>query len=81
MIKVDGINKTFVELSIEQLIEFITNDDLNARHEENLFDACIKWIDYDIEKRKPVCYLFFLYIEIKIHVRPFGYRLHLSARD
>ncbi|CAF1358667.1 unnamed protein product [Adineta steineri] len=45
-------SKTFVELSIEQLIEFITNDDLNVRNEENLFDACIKWIDYNIEQRK-----------------------------
>ena len=45
----------FVELSIEQLIEFLANDDLNARNEENLFDACIKWIDYNIEKRKAVC--------------------------
>jgi len=53
-------NKHFVELSIEQLIEFIGNDDLNIAKEENLFDACIKWIDYNIEKRKLVCCLLFL---------------------
>ncbi|CAF5163543.1 unnamed protein product, partial [Rotaria sp. Silwood1] len=35
-------------LSFERLMEFITNDDLNIRNEENLFDACIQWIDYDI---------------------------------
>ncbi|CAF3705559.1 unnamed protein product [Rotaria sordida] len=51
-IKIIKINKSFFELSIEQLIELIANDDLNIRNEENLFDACIKWIDYDIEKRK-----------------------------
>ncbi|CAF4014690.1 unnamed protein product [Rotaria sordida] len=51
-IKIIKINKSFFELSIEQLIELIANDDLNIRNEENLFDACIKWIDYDIEQRK-----------------------------
>ncbi|CAF1155091.1 unnamed protein product [Adineta ricciae] len=45
-------NRTFLKLSIEQLLELLANDDLNVRNEENLFDACIQWIDHNTEQRK-----------------------------
>ncbi|CAF3473390.1 unnamed protein product [Rotaria socialis] len=51
-IEITKINKSFLKLSIEELIGFISNNDLNVRNEEILFSACIKWIDYDTEKRK-----------------------------
>ena len=58
-------NNTFVEFSMQQLIELIADDDLNVRNEENIFDACIIWIDYNVEKRRKVCHLFYLSIHIK----------------
>ena len=57
-LNVTKLNQTFLELHIEQLIEFLSNDDLNARHEEDLFDASIQWIDYDTENRKAVRFPF-----------------------
>lgn len=65
-IKIANINKKFLELSIEQLNEFIINDDLNVCNEENLFDLCIKWIDHDIAKRKSVRFLsYYIFTQTK----------------
>ena len=55
-IPIANSNRSFLDLSFEQLCQFLANDDLNIRNEENLFDACIKWIDHDSETRKSVCH-------------------------
>ena len=53
-VEIVKINKEFLELTLDQLNELISNDDLNIRHEEYLFDLCIQWIDHDCKQRKSV---------------------------
>ncbi|CAF0881192.1 unnamed protein product [Didymodactylos carnosus] len=51
-IDITDINKQFINLDVNELIKFISTDDLNARNEENVFNVVIKWIDHDVEQRK-----------------------------
>ena len=59
-LKITQVNKEFLQLSLEQLSDYLLNDDLNIRHEENLFDICIRWIDHASQERKRVRSFFFL---------------------
>ena len=42
----------FVDLTIDELIEIIEPDDLNAKNEYAVFMAVCKWIDFDEENRR-----------------------------
>jgi hypothetical protein len=59
-LRITQANKEFLQLSLEQFSEYLLNDDLNIRHEENLFDICIRWIDHASHERKRVRLLFSL---------------------
>ncbi|XP_037923968.1 kelch-like protein 18 isoform X1 [Hermetia illucens] len=41
----------FLALGFEELIDIIRRDELNVPTEENIFEACMRWVKYDIEKR------------------------------
>lgn len=42
----------FLFLPVDKLVELITDDQLNIRREESLFEACIAWLNYALEERK-----------------------------
>ena len=39
-------------LSLEELKEILSSDDLNVKNEETVFEAAIRWIDHDTDRRK-----------------------------
>ncbi|XP_002741594.1 kelch-like protein 10 [Saccoglossus kowalevskii] len=41
----------FLELTCDELCEYISDDDLNVKLEETVFEAVIRWIDFDPENR------------------------------
>ena len=42
----------FVQLSFEDLLRFVADDDIDVVNESVVFEACLKWIYYDFDKRK-----------------------------
>ncbi|XP_052791911.1 kelch-like protein 10 [Mya arenaria] len=42
----------FLQLTCEELAEVLSRDELNVKNEEIVFDAVLRWIDYDPERRK-----------------------------
>ncbi|XP_046575253.1 LOW QUALITY PROTEIN: kelch-like protein 10 [Haliotis rubra] len=42
----------FLQLDVEEVCEILGSDDLNVKNEEIVFDAVLRWIDFDPEKRK-----------------------------
>ena len=42
----------FIELSPERLISYIASDHIDVRVEETVYEASLKWIQHDEEKRK-----------------------------
>ncbi|XP_062572493.1 kelch-like protein 10 [Saccostrea cucullata] len=42
----------FLQLDIEEMCHILSSDSLNVRTEKIVFDAVIRWIDYDPETRK-----------------------------
>ncbi|KAJ8317347.1 hypothetical protein KUTeg_005251, partial [Tegillarca granosa] len=42
----------YLQLNIDEVCEILSSDDLNVKNEEIVFDAVIRWIDYDTERRK-----------------------------
>lgn len=45
-------SRQFLELSVDQLINFLSADDLNIEKEESIFAMIQTWLEYDIEHRK-----------------------------
>ncbi|CAB3407173.1 unnamed protein product [Caenorhabditis bovis] len=45
-------SEEFLQLSIDELVEIIRSDQLNAPSEETVFSAVINWVRQDITKRK-----------------------------
>ncbi|KAK6036638.1 BTB And Kelch [Cooperia oncophora] len=45
-------NEHFYELPLNQLIEFISSDELSVRSEEQVFDAVLQWIKFDLPVRR-----------------------------
>ncbi|XP_070566087.1 kelch-like protein 10 [Ptychodera flava] len=56
----------FLELSIDELVELVSHDDLNVKVEEIAFEAVIRWIDYDPENRR--LFLFTLLSSIRLGI-------------
>ncbi|XP_076461760.1 uncharacterized protein LOC143294215 [Babylonia areolata] len=46
-------SQEFLELSEDSLYEYLSSDELNVRHEELVFEAICKWIQFQPEVRKP----------------------------
>ncbi|KAK6039520.1 BTB And Kelch [Cooperia oncophora] len=42
----------FYQLPLNQLIEFISSDELSVRSEEQVFDAILRWIKFDLPARR-----------------------------
>lgn len=42
----------FLLLPVNQLLEIISNDELNVRCEEQVYQAVMNWIKYDLDERK-----------------------------
>ncbi len=49
-------SEEFLCLPINQLIDIISSDELNMTCEEDVFNAVMQWISYDLQQRKQ--YLF-----------------------
>jgi predicted protein tyrosine phosphatase len=45
-------SEEFLFLPINQLIDIISNDELNMTSEEDVFNAVMQWISYDLQQRK-----------------------------
>jgi kelch-like protein 20 len=43
----------FLLLPFNQLVEIISNDELNVRCEEQVYQACMNWLNYDLDERRP----------------------------
>lgn len=41
-------------LSAEDLFDFLNSDDLNVPTESAVYDALLRWLNYDLPGRKPV---------------------------
>lgn len=50
--EISTLSNEFLQLSTEELAEILSRDELNAKNEELVFDAVLRWIDYDPERRK-----------------------------
>ena len=57
-------SEEFLCLPINQLIDIISSDELNMTCEEDVFNAVMQWISYDLQQRKQ--YLF------KVHIFAMG---------
>ncbi|XP_022304667.2 kelch-like protein 10 [Crassostrea virginica] len=42
----------YLQLGVGELCDILSSDELNVRNEELVFDAALRWIDYDPEERK-----------------------------
>ncbi|XP_060074906.1 uncharacterized protein LOC132554600 [Ylistrum balloti] len=45
-------NSEYYDLSVEEVCEILSSDDLNVKNEEMTFTALLRWIDHDPENRK-----------------------------
>lgn len=45
-------NQEFLELNESQLINLLSNDDLNVSSEEDIFNALMSWVNHDLPNRK-----------------------------
>lgn len=44
----------FVQISVDTLVAYISDDNIDVVNESTVFSACLKWIHYDYECRKSV---------------------------
>ncbi|CAG2255921.1 Kelch-like protein 20,Kelch-like protein 38,Kelch-like protein 28,Kelch-like protein 24,Kelch-like protein diablo [Mytilus edulis] len=42
----------FLELTVDSLIRYVSSDWIDVRTEEIVYDAVIKWIEFDVDERK-----------------------------
>jgi len=42
-----------LQISVTEMAELLSSDDLNVKNEEIVFEAAIRWIDHDPESRRP----------------------------
>lgn len=45
-------SEEFLFLPVNQLIDILSNDELNIASEEDVFLCVMKWVSYDVEQRK-----------------------------
>uniref|UniRef100_U5EHJ6 Kelch-like protein diablo n=1 Tax=Corethrella appendiculata TaxID=1370023 RepID=U5EHJ6_9DIPT len=46
-----SLSDDFLALNFDELIDIIRRDELNVPNEENIFEACMKWVKFDQETR------------------------------
>lgn len=42
----------FLQLTVDEVVDIISKDDLNVRGEETVFEGVIQWVKYDVSKRE-----------------------------
>lgn len=47
-------SEEFLTLNYDELIDLIRRDELNVLTEENIFEACMRWVKYSEDKRSVV---------------------------
>ncbi|XP_059215536.1 kelch-like protein 10 [Centropristis striata] len=50
--EVAGFSRKFLQVSVKQLADLLEKDELNVRQESVVFEAILRWVDYDPEGRK-----------------------------
>lgn len=56
-------SEEFLLLPVNQLIDIISSDELNVRSEEQVFNAVLAWVKYNVAERRghlPQVQMFFL---------------------
>ena len=46
-------SEEFMLLPINQLVDIISSDELNVRSEEQVYNAIMGWVKYNIQERRP----------------------------
>ncbi|XP_050419085.1 kelch-like protein 10 [Patella vulgata] len=46
------VSNEFLQLDVDEVSEILSSDDLNVKNEELVFDAVLRWIDFDPERRR-----------------------------
>ena len=46
-------SEEFQLLPVNQLVDIISSDELNVRSEEQVFNAVMAWVRYNIQERRP----------------------------
>ena len=46
-------SEEFMLLPINQLVDIISSDELNVRSEEQVYNAIMAWVKYNIQERRP----------------------------
>jgi kelch-like protein 18 len=46
-----SLSDEFLTLCFDDLVELVQRDELNVSSEENIFEACMKWVKYDDDAR------------------------------
>ena len=45
-------SEEFLLLPVNQLVDIISSDELNVRNEEQVFNALMAWVKYNIQERR-----------------------------
>ena len=45
-------SEEFLLLPVNQLVDVISSDEVNVRTEEQVFNACMAWVRYNVQERK-----------------------------
>ena len=45
-------SEEFMLLPLNQLVDIISSDELNVRTEEQVFNACMGWVKYNVQERR-----------------------------
>lgn len=59
-------NQEFLQLNMEQMINLLSNDDLNVNSEEHIYHALMSWIEYDSTMRKPLIGRLLAYVKLPL---------------
>ena len=46
-------SEEFMLLPVNQLVDIISSDELNVRSEEQVFQATMQWVKYNMQERRP----------------------------
>jgi kelch-like protein 1/4/5 len=59
-------NQEFLMLSAEDVATLLQSDDLNVSSEESVYDALIKWLEYDLKNRKQEASRLLAYVKLPL---------------
>ena len=64
-------HEEFLLLPLNQLIEICSSDELNVRSEEQVYQATMSWVKFNIAERRqhlPLVRLFFFYFKANLEI-------------